>query len=107
MKNFKNILITGSNKGIGLALLKESISNDFSVIGTFRNKQKSKELFKIKSDKVKLFKMDIVDEKSISSVSNQITQPIDYLICNAGINNGFGNFFHEDHSHEKMLEVLN
>ena len=51
--------------------------------------------------------MDVVEESSISSVSNQLNKPIDYLVCNAGINNGFGNLFDEDHSHKKMLEVLN
>ena len=56
---------------------------------------------------VKLFEMDVVDEKSISNVSNNIRHPLDYLICNAGINNGYGTLFDEDHSHEKMLEVLN
>ena len=107
MTNFKTILITGANRGIGLELLKESISKNFSVIGTFRNKQKSQELLKINSNNVKLFEMDVVDEKSISKVSNNIKHPLDYLICNAGINNGYGTLFDEDHSHEKMLEVLN
>jgi len=107
MVKLKTILITGANRGIGFELVKESIAKNFSVIATYRNKHKSKELLKIKSDIVKLYEMDVVDEKSILNVSNQIIQPIDYLICNAGINNGFGNFFHEDHSHEKMLEVLN
>ena len=31
----------------------------------------------------------------------------DSLICNAGINNGYGSIFDIDHSYEKMLEVLN
>ncbi len=107
MANMKNILITGANRGIGLDLVKESISKNFYVIGTFRNKQKSKELLEIKSKKLISFKMDVVDEQSILDVSNSITQPVDYLICNAGINNGYGTFYDKDHSHKKMLEVLN
>ena len=107
MINFKTILITGTNRGIGLELVKESISKNFSVIGTYRNKQKSQELLQIKSNNIKLFEMDVVDEGSISNVSNKIKYPLDYLICNAGINNGYGTLFDEDHSHEKMLEVLN
>ena len=51
--------------------------------------------------------MDVVNEKSIVKVSKSINSQIDYLICNAGINNGYGTFFDEDHTHEKMLEVLN
>ena len=100
-------LITGSNRGIGLELVKESLSKNFSVIGTFRNKENSQELFQLSSNNIKLFEMDVVDEKSVLDVSKNIHNPIDYLICNAGINNGYGSIFDQDHTHEKMLEVLN
>ena len=107
MTNLKTILITGSNRGIGLELVKESLSKKFSVIGTFRNKENSQELFQLSSNNIKLFEMDVVDEKSVLDVSKNIHNPIDYLICNAGINNGYGSIFDQDHTHEKMLEVLN
>ena len=107
MKKFKTILITGSNRGIGLELIKESLAKNFSVIGTFRNKNNARELLKLKSNNLKLFEMDVVKEKSILNVSNNIDDTIDYLICNAGINNGYGGIFDIDHSYEKMLEVLN
>lgn len=107
MSNLKTILITGANRGIGLELVKESLAKKFSVIGTFRNKQNSHALFKLNSNNMKLFEMDVVDEKSILDVSKNIHNPIDYLICNAGINNGYGSIFDQDHTHEKMLEVLN
>ena len=107
MTNLKTILITGSNRGIGLELVKESLSKNFSVIGTFRNKENSQELFQLSSNNIKLFEMDVVDEKSVLDVSKNIHNPIDYLICNAGINNGYGNIFDQDHTYEKMLEVLN
>ncbi len=107
MTNFKTILITGANRGIGLELVKESISKNFFVIGTFRNKQKSKELLQIKSNNFNRLEMDVVNEESILKASKNIKYPLDYLICNAGINNGYGTLFDEDHSHKKMLEVLN
>ena len=107
MTNLKTILITGSNRGIGLELVKESLSKNFSVIGTFRNKENSQELFQLSSNNIKLFEMDVVDEKSVLDVSKNIHKPIDYLICNAGINNGYGGIFDQDHTYEKMLQVLN
>ena len=107
MSNLKTILITGANRGIGLELVKESLAKKFSVIGTFRNKENSQELFQLSSNNIKLFEMDVVDEKSVLDVSKNIHNPIDYLICNAGINNGYGSIFDQDHTHEKMLEVLN
>ena len=103
----KTIFITGANRGIGLELVKESILKKFSVMATFRNKHKSQQLLQLKSNSIKLFEMDVVDEKSIINVSNKIKYPLDYLVCNAGINNGYGTFFDKDHSHEKMLQVLN
>ena len=106
MTKFKTILITGSNRGIGLELVKESLAKNFSVVGTFRNKNNAQELLKLKSNNLKLFEMDVVKEKSILNVSNNIDDTIDYLICNAGINNGYGGIFDIDHSYEKMLEVL-
>ena len=107
MKNSKTIFITGANRGIGLGLVKESISKNYYVIGTYRNKTISKELLQTYSSNIKLYQMDVINEKSILKVSVVIDHPIDYLICNAGINNGYGNFFDEDHSHANMLEVLN
>ena len=103
----KSLLITGANRGIGLELVKESLNKNAFVIGTFRKKSKSKELLSIKSNNLNSFQMDVIEENSILNVSNKLKEPIDFLVCNAGINNGFGNFFDEDHSHEKMLEVLN
>ena len=106
MSSSKSFLITGSNRGIGLELVRESLNKGYFVIGTFRNKLKSKELLAIKSNKFNSFEMDVTHEASISDVSSKLTKPIDFLVCNAGVNNGYGNFFDEDHSYEKMLEVL-
>ena len=107
MTNNKTIFITGANRGIGLQLVKESIFKGFSVIGMYRNKQNSQEILQINSNRVSFLRMDVVDEHSIVKVAKNIKYPIDYLICNAGINNGFGTLFDKDHSHEKMLQVLN
>ena len=65
MLNKKTILITGANRGIGLQLVKESLNKNFSVLGTFRNKLKSKELFDIKSNTLNIFEMDVINEDSI------------------------------------------
>ena len=103
----KSIFITGANRGIGFELVKESLNKNAFVFGTFRNKLKAKEFNLFKSHDFNSFQMNVIDEASIKEVSNKLVKPIDFLVCNAGINNGFGNFFDEDHSHEKMLEVLN
>ena len=103
----KSLFITGANRGIGFELVKESLNKNAFVFGTFRNKVNSKELYSIKSHNLNYFQMNVINEASIKDVSSKLSKPIDFLVCNAGINNGFGNFFDKDHSHEKMLEVLN
>ena len=105
--NLKNIFITGANRGIGIALVKESIARNYYVLGTFRNQKNSKELLNIKYEYAEFLKMDVIDENSILKISSNIKHSIDYLVCNAGVNNGFGTLFDEDHSQKKMLEVLN
>ena len=107
MSKFKTILITGANRGIGLELVKESLANNFYVFATFRNKQNSEQLLQIKSNNIEFLEMDVIDEQSIINASKDTKYPIDYLVCNAGINNGFGTLFDKDHSHENMLDVLN
>ena len=107
MTKFKTIFITGANRGIGLELANQSLEKNFYVLGTYRNKQNSEQLLQIKSNNIEFFEMDVVDEQSIINVSKNIKYPIDYLVCNAGINNGFGTYFDKDHSHKNMLEVLN
>ena len=47
MKNFKTILITGANRGIGLELVKESLLKNYSFIGTFKNKKNPKNFCKL------------------------------------------------------------
>ena len=107
MKQGNTIFITGANRGIGYYLVKECVSRQFNIIGTCRNIDKSKDLINIKYDNLNIFEMNVINELSISKVSENIKTSIDYLICNAGINNGFGNLFDEDHSHKEMLDVLN
>ena len=43
MDNKKTIFITGANRGIGLAMVKESLTNNFFVIGSYRKKSNTQE----------------------------------------------------------------
>ncbi len=107
MNNLKTIFITGANRGIGLELAKEALAKNYFVIGTTRNNETNDELNKIQSQNLNIIKLDVIDEKSCIEASNFVNKNIDYLVCNAGINNGYGSFLDKDHSPSKMLEVLN
>ncbi len=107
MEKKYTIFITGANRGIGLAMVKEALKNNFFVIASFRDSSKIEPLQSIKSENLLTFKLDVTSEQSINNVKNKINRKIDFLICNAGINNGYGSFNSEDHSQEKILEVFN
>ena len=102
----KKILITGANRGIGLALVKQAISLNFSVLACYREENNSKELFSIKSNQLSFIKLDVTKKTDFELVKNSIATDLDYLICNAGVNNGYGTFLSEDHDFENIEKVF-
>ncbi len=86
------IMITGSNRGVGLALVKEYLSREDSFIfATCRNPDSADELQALKaqnSDSLSIVALDINEnasiEKAFESISAQ-TNHLDLLINNAGI----------------------
>ena len=77
----KIFLITGANRGIGLALVKELIAMGHTIIATARDLSTSQKLSELSP---KVFILDVSDNKSIESFSKKIAdQKIDYLINNA------------------------
>ena len=94
MMNKQTVLITGSNRGIGLGLVREFIKKNYSVIATCRQPDNAKELVKLKNQKQDLVieKLDVTLPSDFETLSNKYKNiPIDVLINNAGI-------FPEDHS---------
>ncbi|KAG7375465.1 hypothetical protein PHYPSEUDO_001128 [Phytophthora pseudosyringae] len=83
----KTVLITGSNRGIGLAFTKHYVANGWKVIAAARDPQSATDLKELKLEKV--VQIDTSDEASITAAAEQLKdQPIDVLINNAGIGGG-------------------
>ena len=83
----ETILITGANRGIGLALTKQFIASGNQVIATTRNPESSAELTELAtSPLLTVYQLDVTDAESVTQLSDELRErPIDVLINNAGI----------------------
>ena len=89
----KTILVTGTNKGIGLEIVRQYLYEGFKVIATCRSLSKQdnlNELLNSFPDMISVYQMELLDEKSIESFSSKIKNiPIDIFINNAGVTFGY------------------
>ena len=77
------ILVTGANRGIGLALARYFHQHGVAVIATAR---KPKEAHELKTMGVEVLPLDITDPTSIAALKSELAgRPIDILLNNAGI----------------------
>ena len=80
------ILITGSNRGIGLEFVKQYIKHNWTVIATCRKPSEADELQSLAklNGNISVLSADITQQESIDSLSRELdNQPIDILINNA------------------------
>jgi len=86
MSSLGTILITGSNRGIGLEFVKQYSSRNWDVIATCRNTSQAEELIELSKnhDNLDLMNLDITNQESVQEVANKLDgKPIDILINNA------------------------
>jgi NAD(P)-dependent dehydrogenase (short-subunit alcohol dehydrogenase family) len=77
-------LITGANRGIGLALAQHAAKRGWTVIGTARDPGKADELKKIPG--VRVERLDADSDESCKALAASLKgTPIDVLINNAGV----------------------
>ena len=94
----KNVIITGSSRGIGFELVKLFNQNNFNVVALSRN---TKPISNLKLKNVKSLYLDISSSESINKTTKLVTEgfkKIDILINNAGtlINKPFNETSFED-----------
>ena len=103
-----NYLITGANRGIGLALAEELISNGEKVISLYRRSSDSDKLVSLQSknpSRVELHEADVTVENDLISTSKKI-ENLDVLICNAGIMGARGGMMDENNNYNIISDVL-
>src|SRR3989338_7758317 len=82
------VFITGSNRGIGLGLVKEYAAHGGRVIATCRPPGSAQELqtFAQANNRIIIEQLDVTDSTEIAALSDKYRdQPIDVLINNAGL----------------------
>ena len=83
------VLITGSNRGIGLEFTKQYLERGWTVIATARKPEKAEDLKQLGiqyPDRLSIHQLDVTDNERIDELANELEgQPIDLLLNNAGI----------------------
>ncbi|TMN87572.1 short-chain dehydrogenase [Pseudoalteromonas phenolica] len=94
----KTVFITGANRGIGLALSKVFLKDNWQVIATCRDIKCADELNQLKADYklLHVYELDITDYQQMAVLSSTLYDlKIDVLLNNAGLYGpkgyGFGN----------------
>lgn len=86
----KTVLVTGSNRGIGLELTKQYLAQGCNVIATCRNPGSAHELQGLmRSENLSIFELDVASQPTVEQLKADLSDtPIDILINNAGVTGG-------------------
>lgn len=103
------VLITGSNRGIGLALARGYAERGWQVIATARRPADAPELRALaaRAANVEVVALDVTDHAMIDALAARLRgRPIDVLVHNAGISGGVPNQMLGRMNYTAFREVL-
>lgn len=90
------VLITGANRGIGLALTQQYLESGWQVVATCRDPANAGELNRLKKNfsALDLLTLDVTFPADITSMATHLNgKPIDILINNAGVYGQSSSYF--------------
>lgn len=103
------VLVTGSNRGIGLAFARHYAAASWTVIATCRHPEAADGLNALAAEypKVLIEKLDVLDHGMIDGLADKYRDtPIDVLLNNAGISGGYENQIFGDINFETFDKVM-
>ena len=77
------VLITGANRGLGLEFTRQYSADGWRVIATCRKPDDAQELAAIAGN-VDIHALDVTDIEGLRDLGKKISEPINFLIVNAG-----------------------
>lgn len=102
-----NFVITGANRGLGLAMARELLEQGHSVVGTCRHPGKATELNQLAGEypgRLHVLPLNIADQRSLNEFVRElplVMEGVDVLINNAGVLHSGERF---GHVHADVLE---
>jgi NAD(P)-dependent dehydrogenase (short-subunit alcohol dehydrogenase family) len=79
----RTVLVTGSNRGLGLEFVRQYLETGAHVIATCRNPERASELHALGGD-VDVAKLDVTSTSDLDALAAKLENtPIDILVCNA------------------------
>jgi len=87
----QRIVITGANRGVGLGLVQRLAPVADRVFATCRDPEAAEELMALagKATNVIVLPLDVAEAESLAQAAAAVEGPVDLLVCNAGVNNGY------------------
>jgi NAD(P)-dependent dehydrogenase (short-subunit alcohol dehydrogenase family) len=103
------VLVTGANRGIGLALARHYAARTDNVLAVARNPATAGELESLSgsSGRVRVLYADVTDEAALAAAARTLGErPIDVVICNAGVMSSRGGIADPDLDAAEWSRVL-
>ena len=103
------VLVTGSNRGLGLEFVRQYAGRDWRVIATCRDPEAAEELRELqaKHSNIVIEKLDVADAQAVAALGAKYrSQPIDVLLNNAGILGDLDGQRFGGNDYEDFREVL-
>lgn len=82
----QTILITGANRGLGLEFTTQYAKDGWQVLACCKDPSQANDLQALQKQfpQIEIHSLDVTDESQIKSLQQEIKQPIDILLNNAG-----------------------
>lgn len=81
------ILVTGANRGLGLEFVRQYAEEGARILACCRNPKQADELQALQKQhaNIQIYTLDVAQPDNIQALANEIKEPIDILLNNAGM----------------------